>query len=137
LIIVILSGAEPFNNKMIGSVNADHVEPFITGGGKAVRRCRCDYDNVASTRNYLLSINDHYCLTGKHQTSLGIGMFMQSWTFPWCEVAQKEGDAGTVWLTFEFDRGDCAFPLVATTYDMEHSSSPILALRSRVPQRYA
>jgi hypothetical protein len=60
-------------------MSTDHVEPFITDGGKAVRCCRPDYHNVAS--------------------------------------------AGTVWLAFELDCGDCTFPLIATMQDVEHSSS--------------
>ena len=36
-------------------------------------------------------------------------MLMQSRAFRWRKVAQKEGQAGTVWLAFELDRGDCAF----------------------------
>ncbi len=50
-------------------------------------------------------------------------MPMQSWAFPWRKIAQKEGNASTVWLAFELDCGDCAFPLIATMQDVEHSSS--------------
>ena len=50
-------------------------------------------------------------------------MLIQSRAFPWRKVAQKEGNAGTVWLAFELDCGDCAFPLIATMQDVKHSSS--------------
>jgi hypothetical protein len=34
----LLSGAERVDNKAVRGVNADHVEPLVTDGGKAVRR---------------------------------------------------------------------------------------------------
>lgn len=50
-------------------------------------------------------------------------MLMQSRTFPWPKIAQKEGKGGTVWLALELDGGDCAFAPIATTQDAEHSLS--------------
>jgi hypothetical protein len=117
------SVAETFNNKAVGGVNADHIEPFFTDGRKAVRRCRPNHDYVAGAGNDLLPIDDYSRLTGEHDTGLGIGMLMQSWAFPWRKVPLKEGNTGTVRLAFELDCGDCAFPLIATIQDVEHSSS--------------
>jgi hypothetical protein len=103
-------------------VNTNHVEPFVTDGGEAVRCCRPDYDYVARTGKDLFPIDDHGRLAGEDDTSFGIGMLMQSRAFPWRKVAQKEGNTGTVWLAFELDCGDGAFPLIATMQDMEHLS---------------
>jgi hypothetical protein len=50
-------------------------------------------------------------------------MLMQPRAFPWRKIAEKEAHAGTVWLAFELDCGDCAFPLIATTQDVKHASS--------------
>src|SRR5258708_5761035 len=94
--------AEPFNNKPVGGVNADRVEPLVTDGGKAVRCCRPDYDNVAGAGNNLFPIDDHCRLAGEHDTSFGIGMLMQSRALPCLKDANKEGNAGAIWLTFEF-----------------------------------
>lgn len=115
--------SERFNNESVGGVDADHVEPFVTGGGKSVWRRRPDYDYVAGAGNDLFPIDDHCRLTGEDDASFGIGMLMQSRAFPRLKVAQKEGNAGTVWLAFELDCGDCAFPLIATMQDVENSSS--------------
>jgi hypothetical protein len=104
-------------------VNADHVEAFVTNGGEAVGRRRPDYDYVAGAGNDFFSVDDHCGLTGEDDTSFGIRMLMQSRAFPWRKVAQEERNAGAVWLAFELDCGDCAFPLVAAMQDAEHSSS--------------
>ena len=117
------SVAEPFNDKAVGGVNADHVELLVTDGGKAVRRRRPDYDDVAGAGTNLFPIDDDCRLTGEDYARFGIGMPMQPRAFPRRKVAQKERNAGTVWLAFELDCGDCAFPLIATMQDVEHSSS--------------
>ena len=77
------SVAEAFNNEAFGGVNADHVKPFVTNGGKAVSRCRPDYDYVVGAGNDLFPIDDHSRLTREHDTGFGIGMLVQSRAFPW------------------------------------------------------
>jgi hypothetical protein len=116
-------------------VNADHVEPFVTDGGKAVRRRRPDYDYVASAGYDLFPIDDHCRLAGEDDTSFGIGMLVQSRALPGRKVAQKEGNAGTVWLAFELDCGDCAFPLIATLHDLKHLSSLSMPVRWHAARR--
>src|SRR5262249_27371459 len=127
------SVAQAFNSKMVGGVNADHVEPFVTDGGKAVRRCRPNYDYVAGAGHDLFPIDHHCRLTGEHDTSFGIGMLMQTRAFPWRKVALKEGDASPVWLAFELDCGDSASPLIATMQDVEHLSSSRCWIFVRTP----
>lgn len=119
-------------------MNTDDVEPFITDGGKAVRCCRPDDHDVASAGSHLFPIDDHCRLTREHDTRFGIGMPVQSWAFPLYKVAQKKGDTGAVWLAFEFDCGGCAFPLISTMQDVEHSaSSRMLELWLHPARRYA
>jgi hypothetical protein len=48
---------------------------------------------------------------------------MQARAFPWRKVAQKERNASTVWLAFELNCSDFAFPLILMMQDVEHSSS--------------
>jgi len=103
-------------------VNADRDEPFVTDGGKAVRGLGSDDDDVARTGNDLFPIDGHCGSAGADDAGFGVRMFVQSRTFPGLKVADEEGNAGTVWLAFEFDEGDCALPLIAGMQDMEHSS---------------
>jgi hypothetical protein len=100
-------------------VNADHIEPFITDGGKAMRRLGSDHDDVARTGNDRFTIDGHCRLAGADDTSFGIGMLMQSRAFPGRKVAKEKGNAGTVWLAFELHTGNCAFPLIAAMQDVE------------------
>jgi hypothetical protein len=104
-------------------VNGDRDERFVTDSGKAVRRFRPNYYYVAGTSHDLLPIDNHCRSTGEHDAGFGIRMLMKSRSFPRLKVTLKERDRCTVWVTFELDSGDCAFLLIATIYDVEHSSS--------------
>ena len=117
-----VSFAEPLDSESVGGVNADRNEPFGTDGRKAVRRLRSDNDDVARTGNDLFPIHGHCRFAGANDASFGIGMLMQSRTFPRLKVADEERNAGTVGLAFELNRGDCALPLIAAMQDVEHSS---------------
>src|SRR5829696_2538260 len=84
------SVVEPFNNKAVGGVNADHVESFVTDRGKAMRRRRPDYDYVGRRRQ---RPHPHRRplppdRTGRYKFQHR--MLMQSRAFPWRKVAQKE-----------------------------------------------
>jgi len=100
-------------------MDAHHVELLETDRCEAVRRCRPDYDYVTGANNDLFPIDDHRRLTGEHEAGFGIGRFVQPRTLPWAQVAMKEGNAGTVWLAFELDFGDRAFPLIARLQDVK------------------
>jgi hypothetical protein len=101
-------------------MDADHVEALVADGREAVRRCRPDYDYVTAANNDLFPIDDHRRLAGEHETGFGIGMFVQSRTFSWRQVAIEEGNASTIWFAFELDFGDWAFPLIAWFQDLKH-----------------
>jgi hypothetical protein len=101
-------------------MHADHVELLDANSREAMRRCRSDYDYVTGPNNDLFPIDDHRRFTGEHKTGFGIWMSVQPRTFAWRQVAMKQGNAGTVWLAFELDFGDWAFPLIARLQDMKH-----------------
>jgi len=115
--------AEPFDTETVGGVNTDRDEPFVTDCGKAVRRLGSDNDDVARTGNDLFPIDGHCQFAGADDASFGIGMLMQSRTFTGLKVTDEKGNAGAVWLAFELNSGDCAFPLIAAMQDVEHLSS--------------
>src|SRR5579864_6524492 len=117
------SVAQDFNNKAVGGVNGYRDERFVTNSGKAVRRVRSNYYYVASTSDDLQPIDNHCRLAGEHDAGFGIRMLMKSRSSPWLKVAMEERDACPVWEAFELDSGDCAFLLIATIHDVEHSSS--------------
>jgi hypothetical protein len=119
----ISSVVEGLNNKAVGGVNGDRDERFVTDSGKAVWRFRPYYDYVASARDDLLPIDNHCRSTGEHDAGFGIRVLMKSRSFSGLKVALKERNPSAVWGTFELDSGDCAFLLVATIHDVEHSSS--------------
>jgi hypothetical protein len=104
-------------------VNGYRDERFVTDSSEAVRRFRANYYYVAGTSDDFLPIDNHCRSAGEHDASFGIGMLMKSRSFPWLKVALKKRDACTVWVTFELDSGDCAFLLIVTIHDVEHSSS--------------
>ena len=54
-----LSVAEPFNDEVVLGVNADRDEPFVTDGGKAMRRLASYYDDIARTGDDLFPIDRH------------------------------------------------------------------------------
>ena len=66
--------AEPFDNEAVRGMNADHAEPFVTDGRKAVRRLRSDYGDVAATGNDVFPVDSHCRLAGTDGTDFGIGM---------------------------------------------------------------
>jgi hypothetical protein len=117
-----LEGVKPLDDEAVGSVNADRDEALVTDRGEAARGVWPYHDDVAGSGNDLFPIDNHRDLAGSNDAGLGIGMLMQSGSFAWLKVADEEGNAGTVWLTFELDSGDHAFPLIALVQDREHST---------------
>lgn len=115
------SVAEGFNNETLGGMHADHTEPFGTDGSKPVRRFRPDDDDVSGAGNNLFPIKNHRRSAGEHYTGLRVRVLMQSRALPRRKIAQKEGNPAAVWFPFELDGGNCAFPLIATMHDFEHS----------------
>jgi hypothetical protein len=71
----------------------------------------------AGAGNDLIPIDDHCRLTGQDDTSFSRGCGCSPGPFPGGRLRRKKRHAGTVWLAFELDRGDCAFPLIATPLD--------------------
>jgi hypothetical protein len=119
--------AEPLNDESVGSVNADHLERFVAGGGKAVRRCRLDHDDVAGAGDDLFASDDHGRVTREDDASLGVWMPMQRRAFARRKDPLKEGNTGAVGLTLERDLGDFATALISRMKDVEHSSSRLYA----------
>ena len=117
------SVAEPFDDEAVAGVNAHRDEPIVTDRDKAVWRLGPDNDDVAGTRNNLFPIDGHCRFAGLDNARLGIRMLMQSRTSPGLKVPNEKRDAGTVWLAFELNSGDCASPLIAAMQDVEHSPS--------------
>src|ERR1700688_598597 len=83
-------------------------EPSVSDGVESVRGLGPDNDDVSSTGNDLFAIDGHCHFAGADDASFGMGMLMQSRTFPGLKLPSEKGDAGTVWLALELHRGDCA-----------------------------
>src|SRR3954471_2144354 len=104
-------------------MDADHVEPLVTDGNKAMRCFRSNHDDVAGTGNLLFSSDNHCHPAGTDNASFGIWMLMQSRAVPGREVADEKGNAGIVRRSLEFHCCDCAFPLIAPMQDTVHRHS--------------
>ena len=82
--------SKPFDNEAVGGMDTDHVEPFVTDGGKAMRCFRSDHDNVAGTGNGHFAADGYCHPAGADDASFGIRMLMQSRALSGLEIAEEK-----------------------------------------------